>query len=269
LLYQLMVHAFELSYIPNIANTFYMCPIFATAMGRKFKTGYQSNFESGFGYEKGYFSPSEGGNVWNRWFPHEKKEGFNYTPKGFLPAKSKHQIRQIIAHHERIFQSPFINKNVKMSVRLQAIKEMFPDALLIQIKRNPLDAVLSLLMIRRKRGINWWSVLPKEYDRIKNLPDVEQVTNQVIYTEKNIGEDIRLFDCTQAHTVYYNALCRDPQTALEDIYNFLTKFEIKIHHRQAQIPPNFNISKPDVKGLITSSEIKKIENILAAAVLKE
>ena len=32
LLYQLMVQAFRFSYFPNIANTFYQCPIFAAKL---------------------------------------------------------------------------------------------------------------------------------------------------------------------------------------------------------------------------------------------
>ncbi|NIU01842.1 MAG: hypothetical protein GWN01_13310, partial [Nitrosopumilaceae archaeon] len=68
---------------------------------------------------------------------------------------------QIIAYLEWLFDSPFLTKNVKMSVRLPALKEIFPEAKLIRIRRNPVDIALSLLLARRIRGLEWWSVMPK------------------------------------------------------------------------------------------------------------
>ena len=260
LLYQLMVQAFRFTYFPNIANTFYRCPIFATKLTQKRSAGYSSQFESGYGYEKGMMSPSEAGNIWNRWFPHESREGFNYTPAGYLSPDARREIRQTIAQFTTMFNAPFITKNVKMSVRLPAIQEIFPNAKIIQIKRNPLESALSLLKIRRQRGSGWWSAMPKEIDAIKLLPEWEQVACQVFYIEKNIAGDIRLFNTEQHHIVKYSDVCKDPRKSLMEIQKKFPELIEKTEIKNSSIPESFQLSKPDYSGIIEPEEIEKIKN---------
>lgn len=260
LLYQLMVQAFRFSYFPNIANTFYQCPIFAAKLAKKSSRDYSSQFESGYGYEKGMMSPSEAGNIWNRWFPHESQEGFNYTPAGYLAAGTRNEIRQTVAQFTKLFDAPFITKNVKMSVRLPAIQEVFPNANLIQIKRDPLESALSLLKIRRRRGGGWWSAMPKEIEAIKPLSEWEQAACQVYFLEKNIADDIQLFPPDQHHIVHYSDVCKDAHKTLADIKIKFPELIEKTEIKNSDIPKDFQPSKPDYSGIIAPEEIEKIKN---------
>lgn len=260
LLYQLLINSLKFAYIPNIANHFYMCPITATKCGKKFCKEYRSSFSSKYGFEKGCMSPSEAGNIWNRWFPHEKWEGFNYTPVGYLSAKARRDFYSIVAHHERIFDAPFLTKNVKWSVRLPVLKEVFQNIKLIHVKRDPVDSALSLLQIRRKLGVNWWSVIPKEVNQITKLTDIEQVAYQVYYVEKDIWDDIKLYGFNQVHTVIYKDLCENTQDELDKIFQFI--FDKNFSNNDFQYPVNIKRSKPAVNKWIKTSEIKNIEKIL-------
>ncbi len=262
LFYQLLIQNFRTAYFPNIANSFYMCPISATRFGLLFCKEYQSSFKSKFGYEKGCMAPSEAGNIWNRWFPHEGKEGFNYTPAGYIKEPDRKIIYRIVANIEQLFRAPFFTKNVKMSVRLPALSEIFPNALFLFLRREPLHAAVSLLRIRRQHNLSWWSVMPKEIDRIKDLPDIEQVCHQVYYVEQNILQDARAYFPDQIYTLNYQTLCNQPQKELDNIYHFLNERGCHLQSKKVNTIQKFNISLPGADRWVSEKEIQRMKNIL-------
>lgn len=228
LLYQMMLNSFRFAYFPNISNYFYTCPVFAAKAGLKIFPKYESSFESQHGYEKGLMSPSEAGDIWNRWFPNEKTEGYNYTPSGYLKDTSKTEIYRLVAWFQEIFNAPFISKNLKMSVRLQMLYEIFPDALIIKCNRNPAHAAFSILNIRRKKKTNWWSVMPKEIESIKLKTEIEQVCNQVYFLDKNIQEDIQLFNPKNIIDLDYKDICENTTSELDKLFTFFQQNNVKI-----------------------------------------
>ncbi|MDZ7724808.1 MAG: sulfotransferase [candidate division KSB1 bacterium] len=262
LLYQLLMSAFHFSYIPNISNTWYMMPVTAARMGRLLCPSYSSSFSSVHGYEKGAMAPSEAGNIWNRWFPYEKREGFNYTPAHYLSKPAKNRIVTFVANVENMFNAPFLTKNVKMSVRIRPLLEMFPNALFVHMQRNPVHSAASLLNIRRKKGKSWWSVMPKEYPEIKKMSELEQVCHQVYYTEMNIKRDLQKVENNRLHEVNYAKLCTNPVQKLEAIGKFLTGHDIPADADLTSIPESFPPSRPLKGEHIEEKELEQIQTIL-------
>ncbi len=263
LFYQLLISAFKTAYFPNISNRFYMSPLTAAQLGRWFCPSYRSSFRSRFGFERGCMAPSEAGNIWNRWFPHEGKEGFNYTPTGYLSQKDKQAIYHLIAGIEDIFQAPFFTKNVKMSVRIPALAEIFPEAQFLYIRREPWHAAVSILRIRRQHRLQWWSVMPREIDSFRSLPDLEQVCHQVYWVEKNIESDLEQFFPKSYSKVAYREVCEHPQEVLHSVQQFL---ESKgIHLSTQDIPENlaFKVSEPQADEWVSREDIEKIKEILS------
>jgi sulfotransferase family protein len=228
LLYQMMLNSFRFAYLPNISNYFYTCPVFAAKAGLKIFPKYESSFRSQYGYEKGLMSPSEAGNIWNRWFPNEKTEGYNYTPSGYLEDKSKADIYRLVAWFQEIFKASFISKNLKMSVRLQTLQEIFPEALFVKCNRTPADTAYSILKIRRSKKTNWWSVMPKEIESIKLKPEIEQVCNQVYFIDKNIHDDIQLFNSKNIINIDYKNICENPAAELDKLFTFFKEKNVEI-----------------------------------------
>lgn len=262
LLYQIMMTAFKFAYIPNIANSWYMCPITATKFGLKRCKAYESNFSSTYGYEQGCMSPNEGGNIWNRWFPTENREGFNYTPADYLPQKNKINIKVFVNNIETLFNAPFLTKNVKMSVRIAALAQIFCNPLFVFIRRDPLFSALSLLTVRRKMKKEWWSVLPKEYEEIKNLEEYEQVCYQVFYTEQNIINDLQKFASSNFLSITYESLCKEPLEVIEKISAFLNKNKSHVQRTETRIPNYFNLSVAPKTELISFMEKEKMHDLL-------
>jgi len=263
LLNQLLIHSNKFSYFPNIANQFYMCPLSAMKFGLKFCREYQSDFSSFYGFEKGCMAPSESGNIWNRWFPQEKRDGFNYTPSGYLSDQVRRSIQELIADTESIFGLPYLTKNAKMSVRLPEVKNIFPDALFIQIKRNPNDSAVSILLRRRKFNLSWWSIMPEEYKDFKNEGEIDQVCQQVYFIEQNIERDIKMFSTAQRYMLSYEDLCQQTTIELEKIEKFLRNAELPLKKSGRKIPHSFDLSKPKTRGIISEEELSEVREKLS------
>jgi hypothetical protein len=247
LLYQLMVHGFELSYFSNLANMFHMSSCILSELGKRALREHPSDFQSDFGYAKGLMAPHEGGKIWNRWFPRAGREGFHYAGEGYLSPKAKSEIRRVLAGIERIFGAPFINKNVKNSVRIRALGEIFSDAIFLHVKRDPLQVVSSILAARRKncKSINdWWSVMPKEIGLIRDKHYLEQVCGQFYYIEKDIEEDIHHIGEDQRFVLHYEDICQSPKRVMESIQSFLQTKGISLMTKRS-VPDSFPLSKGD------------------------
>lgn len=262
LLYQLMVHHFHLAYFPSIADKYNTAPVMATKFGLKYCKPYVSNFTSKYGLIEGRMAPHEAGGIWNRWYPTESNDGYNYTPAGYFDDKTKNIIYQTVAGVERLFDAPFINKNVKQSVRIQSLVEIFPKALFIQVKRNLFDVANSLLITRKQitNDINaWLSVMPKEIDQLRDKDYLEHICGQIFYVEQNIEEDIVLVGKERQHITSYERLCEDPRHEIDRISTFVKSHGCNLHIKH-EIPKSFKRSQHKKETL--NEEEKTIIKIL-------
>jgi len=261
LLYQLMIHRFYLSYFPNIANWFNMAPVAVTKFALRLTKPYVSDFTSNYGEIKGIMAPSEAGGIWNRWYPTEDKDGYNYTPKNFFNKQIKHLIYQTVAGIEALFDAPFINKNVKHSVRILSLVEIFPNALFLRMIRDPYETAISILRGRKKIGTTgWWSVMPKEIDQLRNRDYIEQIAGQVYFVERNILADMNIVGKERFFEVYYDDICANPRKVLDKIAMFYKQHggELRIKY---QIPLSFKKSKYEEQSL--SKEERQLRAILS------
>jgi len=261
LLYQILMAAFKFSYLPNISNRFYNAPVSAQKIGKAFCHTYRPSFESKYGFEKGCMAPSEAGNIWNRWFPHENKQGFNYTTADYLDTQSTKEIFQLVANTELTFNAPFITKNVKMGVRIPSLERIFVKPLYVFINREKFDTVLSNLVMRRTRKVSWASVMPKEINDIVNLPEIEQVCKQIVYVENNIKQDFAEFGC-KVMNVNYDVLCSEPQEFINEFESFVNQNQIVLEKKDFTIPHSFPVSKTKQTKLVTAVEMAEIRQIL-------
>lgn len=226
LLYQLMVHCFHLTYISTIPNLFFTFPVLTSKITKPILKPYQSDFKSYYGWTVGLNSPQQG-RIWKRWFPIStdisRKNG-QYVDSGYLTSRQKREIKKTVAGMEKVYKEPFINKNLGHSMRISALVDIFPNALFLQIKRDPTQVALSILK-SRKRNLNdisqWWSVIPREINQLKNKSYLEQIAGQVYYVEKNIDEQARTVGMDKFYTVTYKGLCEDPRAELNGIRSFL------------------------------------------------
>lgn len=176
-------------------------------------------FSSEYGHTIGWTAPHEAGQVWNRWFPFKR----HHAPNGTLSPEEIAAARQFVATVERGYDAPFVNKNVMHSMRIESFVELFPEALFVEVLRDPLMTAQSILIYRQKSADPqaWWSVTPKEVDDLLGLSPAEQSAAQVYYIQKQIDADRARLGAERFLTIRYQDFCSDPNGVLGRIAGFM------------------------------------------------
>ncbi len=224
LLYQLLIARFKLGYISNIAAFSPKAPLIGSKIANMIVTNKINNFSSKYGRTKGLNQPHEFGAFWRRWFPAGENE---IPPYAYVPWESKIDLRELrseIVALTEFFNAPMVFKIVENSFRLAPLSQIFPEALFLICKRNPLDIAQSILKMRVNRlgtKDKWIAVKPKEYERIKDYPYYLQISYQIYYTYKQIYEDADKIGVHRFLEVHYEDVCKDVHSELERIKRFV------------------------------------------------
>jgi len=223
ILYQLVTNFFDVSYINNLIHLSRENLFFGFWLSNLlYKNKKHNNFQSNYGNTNkfGLNAPSEGGQIWYKWFSKEK----TYFEEWDLSNQKINQIKKLFYAIINKQQKPLIIKNLTFCQRLQVLKQIFPEAKIIIIKRDPLYIAQSLYIGRTKNNYQlneWWSIKPKNYHSLKNLNVFSQIAGQVYNIEKQISEDIRLFPQKNIIKINYEDLNQLTEIDLLNISDFL------------------------------------------------
>lgn len=231
ILYAYMTNYLDVLYINNFMCRFNRILYLASVVSQFFFRGGQHNcFDSEHGNTRGWNSPSECGGFWYRWFPRDK----HFVDSEELNNAQKMQIRDIVTTIQNTYSKPMLFKNMNCGQRLRVIKDIFPNALFIYCKRNPLFAAQSIIETRERVHKNrqaWWSIMPKEYNELLKLDYCEQVVKQIYYIQKQMEGDLCLFEKKQSIEIHYEDLCDSPKSTIEEIRNFLSQNGVSVGYR--------------------------------------
>ncbi len=175
------------------------------------------SFESSFGRTAGRGAPAEGETIWAYWF---RNRYGPVEPEEVTPQQARGMYRAVAAT-EQIFGLPFFNKTTVLSLRIRAIRKVFPDALFIQVMRDPLDTAQSIYKARTTRYPHWLGARPRECENVDGKSVLEQVCEQVYYVEKNIARERTAVGEQAFLTVHYKDVCANPQREAERIAAFM------------------------------------------------
>lgn len=210
LIYQYIVHRLDVAYFPNPVGRYFDSPCAITWLSRMFFPPYRSDFASRYGKVMGRMAPREAGNFWLRFFRLD-----DYADENQLSAEQVGLLQKTIRCVQGIFgNAPFVNKNVKHLLRIGALANVFPDSYFIVAEREFADIGLSILEARRKIAQNpsgWWSVRPPAYDRLKELPIVDQIAGQVFGLNEKMTADLNLLAPERVLRTVYRDFCGNPE----------------------------------------------------------
>ncbi len=239
LLSQVFLQYFNVAYFNNITANFPKTPVAATwFFKRMFDKIPQSEYTSNFGKTSGKYGAHEAAEFWYRWFP--RGEGI-YTPAGDLSEKQRNELAVTIQYMAATAGKPFAFKNTYNAMRLGAILEAIPNAIILVCHRDPVDNAQSILNARIKNfqsKATWWSVPPKEIDQIRNLNYNQQVVDQVYYIEEQIKRD----ENDRFVHVNYQELCQEPQKTLDTIAEKIETKGLNLSIRNPNLPESFQLS---------------------------
>lgn len=210
IVYQYLLSQFEFSYFPNIANRFPHSPVAATLAGRMLAS-YEPTFESEYGQTDGLMGPSDGWEIFHRWFP-------RYDPSDSVDKENLGELPRIFGGIEVILNGPFLSKNNNNSTRIQHLIEAFSTPIFIHVHRNRRDNAASLLEARRAHGVEvgeWWSVAPPSLADKSFEDDIEQTVRTIDAVNGLIESSLEDHDPSRIARICYGLFCRQPSAVAD------------------------------------------------------
>ena len=218
LVYQYIVHRLNVSYFTHGVGKFPHAPCLTTYIQHKLYGQYESEFKSNYGKESASVAvaPREAGGLWCRFF-----DANNYVEVDDLVEKDIYPLQNTIACVQNIFGGiPFVNKNVKHLLRIEALDKIFPNSRFLIVEREISDVAISILRGRYKNltdPTQWWSVRPPDYKKLKDLSVAEQVANQCISLQKKMESDLSKLQSERVVRIHYEDFCSNPEGLIRKI----------------------------------------------------
>ncbi|MGV6852785.1 MAG: sulfotransferase [bacterium] len=258
----------ELCYPTNLLSRFYGAPLIGAKIQQlltdpDYSYGDElsdiarsTHFVSNLGKTTGALEPNEFWYFWRRFFKYEVPQYFN--PKEI----SKDLIDQFnieLNSLMKIFGKPIVMKGMHVQYNLDFINKTMDNVLFVHIERDLVQNINSLIKARLKYSgdINeWYSVIPTNYDSIKDLDPYCQVAGQVINTNEVIGSALEKID--NKVCIKYEQFCRNPLILLDKIESKIQKMGYKLEmNRNNKIkftPENHDISEKEMQKIHHSIE---------------
>ncbi len=234
LLYQILVSAFDIGYIDNIVAKFWEAPLFGLVLTNEiipFGERVLTDYESEYGFTKEPYGPHEFGYFWKRWFNYSDVHELSEEE---LSKINESELETVVYSMDSVLSKPVAFKNaVAVTLQIKYLAELFSDAIVITIERDPLFNAQSILEARFGNGKpeEWFSAKPKEYRQLKKKNIYEQVTGQVYYCNERISEakNVILHSENPARLIElkYEELCEDPNKAMDLVEEKLSKINVK------------------------------------------
>lgn len=243
LLGQIVCHTFEVSYIPNLAirfkNNHNKLPPIVTMTRLAKLLGYTRNveekFESYYGSSNVLGGSSDSDFIWRDILP------MGYLDRGDLKSRQRRFIHRVTAGIERVFNKPFVDKCVGHSLRIPALLEIFPDALFIRCRRNPLAVAQSVYLGRTrndKARSTWPTPHVTGYEALFEKSLIEQCAGQQYLFDKDIDRGLEGLPADRCIEIDYDDVCTQPKVEVGRIYEFMLKHQINVK-RANKAPKSF------------------------------
>ena len=168
-------------------------------------------FESENGKTRGALAPNEFWYFWRRflpfgeldWLPDE--ELFRIVDRARLVSELKTLTQ--------VFDKPFALKGMILNYNIPFLDAIFDQALFIQIRRDPVANVASILQAReRQLGSRdaWYSFKIPEYPHLKDLEPVLQAAGQLRCIEQAVTHGMAQVAEERKMVVQYENFCQQP-----------------------------------------------------------
>ena len=211
ILYQALTNYLDIMYIDNLACRWCNNLFFGMWLSyKKFQNQPHDNFKAEHGNTTrfGDHAPGECGGFWYRWLPKDR----HFVDENDFNENVVKEIRKEISAIINYYDKPLVFKNLNTGQRLRLIKQCFPEAKFIFIRRDPRFTVRSILKARKKAKVKkeqWWSVMPPYYQDLLPLPEREMCAGQVFYIDEQIMKDLELFQDKNAMELHHRELSED------------------------------------------------------------
>jgi hypothetical protein len=176
------------------------------------------SYESENGKTKGALAPNEFWYFWRRFLPFKE---LDWLPDDELfRVVDREKLVAELTSLTRVFGKPFALKSMILNYNIPYLNAIFNKALFVQIKRDPLTNMASILEARKRQlgSVNeWYSFKIPEYEKLKDLDPCEQVAGQVYYINKAIDQGLDGVAEQNKMTVQYEEFCENPESVYDEL----------------------------------------------------
>ena len=223
LMMQWLANMGSFAYPTNMMSRFYKAPIMASKIQllltdeqynyrneiRDFNSSIE--FSSENGKTKGALAPNEFWYFWRRFLPFGELDYLSTDE--LLKKVDIDTFKSEFAGIVDVFQKPFALKGMILNYNIDFLDKLFPKAIFIHVKRDPLANIESGLKARERQvgSINeWYSFKFSEYHELKKLTPYEQVAGQVYYINKAVESGLADVVEHKKMVVPYEEFCTNP-----------------------------------------------------------
>ena len=158
--------------------------------------------------------PTEANNVWQK-FARNDDESLG---RDDVTAASRKYLHKVLQNNLRIFNKPrFVNKCPGNSVRIEFLKEIFPDAIFLHIIRDGRAAAYSIMRSRLGHDGTYWSVKPAGWQALLKLPLIDACALQWKMTVEATLQSAKNLPPEQYMEVRYEELVARPADIFEQV----------------------------------------------------
>lgn len=175
-------------------------------------------FESENGKTKGALAPNEFWYFWRRFLPFGELDWL--SDEELFRVVDKEKLVTELSTLTRVFGKPFALKSMILNYNIPFLDAIFEKALFVQIKRDPITNVASILEARKRQlgsESEWYSFKIPEYILLKDLDPVTQSAGQLHYINKAVTQGVATVDESRKLVVQYEDLCHNPSLIFEQL----------------------------------------------------
>lgn len=178
------------------------------------------SFESENGKTKGALAPNEFWYFWRRFLPFQE---LDWLPdEELFRVVDQDKLVSELTALTRVFCKPFALKSMILNYNIPFLNTLFKKAIFIQIKRDPVTNVASILKARQRQlgsANEWYSFKIPEYPFLKEMDPIRQASGQLYYINKAVTKGMNRLNESKKLIVQYEDFCKDPK----QVYSQLTE----------------------------------------------
>lgn len=218
LLYQTLAQYLPVSYFNNLSASFPRAPITGGKWFNWLVSGSRrkKNFNNYYGSVSGFDGPNDGFHIWNRWLGEDR----NAVPDD-IPAETLADMQQFLRSWHAAFEKPLLNKNNRNSLCVPLFNRTFPGAFFVEIRRDPVYVVQSLIQSREavqgSKYVAWGLASTDSTENDDPLSYVDDICRQVHKVEQGLKAERSLVPPEQYIRITYEDFCSDPAKVLNTI----------------------------------------------------
>lgn len=177
-----------------------------------------SDFKSDNGKTQGVLAPNEFWYFWRRFLAEHDRDV--WSDNELAQSMDTQGMLAELAGMMDVFQKPFAAKGMLFNYNIPFLDSLFDKALFIQIKRDPVANVASVLDARKRQLDStkaWYSFKIPEYEQLTKLDPTTQCAGQIHYINKAVSQGLAQVAESRKLVVQYEDFCESPKKIFEQL----------------------------------------------------